>query len=67
MRAVLRRACCCIPTAARTALQGSKSQNKTDWPSNIPLLLSTFRPVESGTIVLRDSTVRVQHMDEVIT
>jgi hypothetical protein len=47
-------------------LQGSKSQNKTDWPSNIPLLLSTFRPVESGTIVLRDSTVRVQQMDEVI-
>jgi hypothetical protein len=47
-------------------LQGSKSQNKTDWPSNIPLLLSTFRPVESGTVVLRDSTVRVQHMDDVI-
>jgi hypothetical protein len=51
---------------ADVLLQGSKSQNKTDWPSNIPLLLSTFRPVESGTIVLRDSTVRVQQMDEVI-
>lgn len=48
-------------------MQGSKSQNKTDWPSNIPLLLGTFRPVESGTVVLRDSTVRVQQLDDLIT
>lgn len=48
-------------------LQGSKSQNKTDWPSNIPLLLGTFRPVGSGTVILRDSVVRVQHLDELIT
>lgn len=47
-------------------VQGSKSQNKTDWPSNIPLLLSTFRPVETGTIILRDSTVRVHNMDDLI-
>lgn len=71
---VRRRHCFCTGSCLNVVLyvnavllQGSKSQNKTDWPSNIPLLLSTFRPVESGTIVLRDSTVRVQQMDEVIT
>lgn len=48
-------------------LQGSKSQNKTDWPSNVPLLLSTFKPVDSGIITLRDSTVRVRNMDSLIT
>jgi hypothetical protein len=49
-----------------SALQGSKSQSKPDWPSNVPLLLSTFRPVESGTIIVRDSTVRVRNMDSLI-
>lgn len=53
---------CC----AAFSLQGSKSQNRTDWPSSIPLLLSTFKPVESGTVILRDSTVRVRQMNDLI-
>ncbi|KAI8472387.1 MAG: hypothetical protein J3K34DRAFT_209795 [Monoraphidium minutum] len=41
------------------ALQGSKSQNLTFWPSNIPLLLSPFRVVDSGVIAQRNTTMRV--------
>jgi hypothetical protein len=39
--------------------QGSKSQNLTSWPSNIPLLLSAFKAVESGVIRLTNVLVRV--------
>jgi hypothetical protein len=46
-------------------VQGTKNQNKTTWPSSIPLLLSTFNPIR-GTVVLRDSTVRIRNMDRLI-
>ncbi|WIA41787.1 hypothetical protein OEZ86_009120 [Tetradesmus obliquus] len=45
--------------------QGTKNQNKTTWPSSIPLLLSTFNPIR-GTVALRDSTVRIRNMDRLI-
>lgn len=41
-------------------LQGSKSQSKSDWPSNIPLLLSSFKPVDNGRVQVRNSTIRVR-------
>eukprot|EP00878_Enallax_costatus_P007009 GHUV01007345.1.p1 GENE.GHUV01007345.1~~GHUV01007345.1.p1 ORF type:complete len:1094 (+),score=299.39 GHUV01007345.1:294-3575(+) len=53
-------------TFNKMVLQGSKSQDKKDWPSHIPLLLSTFKPVGSGTVILRDSAVRVLNMDALI-
>jgi hypothetical protein len=50
-------------TFERMALQGSKSQNLTFWPSDIPLLLSAFRVTDSGVIVQRDVTVRGRRVD----
>jgi hypothetical protein len=41
-------------------LQGSKSQSKSDWPSNIPLLLSPFKLVDNGRVQVRNSTIRVR-------
>lgn len=41
-------------------LQGSKSQSKSDWPSDIPLLLSPFKPVDNGRVQVRNSTIRVR-------
>ena len=54
-------------TFSKLIFQGSKSQTKTDWPSNIPLLLSMFKPVESGQIVVRDCSVRVRSMSDLGT
>lgn len=53
-------------SCSSSVLQGSKSQDKKDWPSHIPLLLSTFKPMGTGTIVLLDSVVQVQDMNELI-
>jgi hypothetical protein len=45
--------------------QGTKNQNKTTWPSSVPLLLSPFNPIR-GTVALRDSVVRIRSMDRLI-
>jgi hypothetical protein len=54
-------------TFSKLTFQGSKSQTKTDWPSNIPLLLSMFKPVDNGQVILRDSNVRVRSMSDLGT
>ncbi|KAI8471116.1 MAG: hypothetical protein J3K34DRAFT_238636 [Monoraphidium minutum] len=47
-------------------LQGSKAQNMTLWPSNIPLLLSAFRIVDSGVIAQRNTLMRVPNMASLV-
>lgn len=54
--------CIVLHTHAHTrhTPQGSKSQNSSFWPSNLPLLLSAFRVVDSGAIWQRNTTVCVR-------